>query len=65
MFVDELIDNGLDKYSASNVISILQKYSEQNKNIFVVSHRKDIQARMNRILTVVMELGFSEIQGLK
>lgn len=63
MFVDELIDNGLDKYSASNVISILQKYSEQNKNIFVVSHRKDIQARMNRILTVVMELGFSEIKG--
>ena len=65
MFVDELIDNGLDKYSASNVISILQKYSEQNKNIFFVFYRKDIQARMNRILTVVMELGFSEIQGLK
>lgn len=63
MFVDELIDNGLDKYTAYNVVNILQRYSEQNKNVFVVSHRKDIQARMNRILTVVMELGFSEIKG--
>lgn len=62
MFVDELIDNGLDKFSAGNVVSILKKYAETGKNVFVVSHRKDIQTQMNKVLTVVMELGFSTIQ---
>lgn len=61
MFVDELIDNGLDRIAAGNVISILKKYSI-NKNVFVVSHRKDIQSLVNNILTIVMECGFSSIQ---
>lgn len=60
MFVDELIDNGLDSNGVDNSLSILKKMSrEQNKSVWLVSHREELPNRVNNILTVVKENGFT------
>jgi len=60
LFIDEMIDSGMDANGVDNALGILKKMSrEQNKNIFLISHRDELVGRVNNILQVVKENGFT------
>ena len=58
--IDELIDSGLDATGVENALGILKKMSrEQNKNIMLISHREELSGRVNDVLYVIKEGGFT------
>ena len=60
LFIDELIDNGLDTQGVENALALLKKMSrERNKSIWLVSHREELAGRVENILKVVKENGFT------
>jgi DNA repair exonuclease SbcCD ATPase subunit len=60
LFIDEMIDSGMDANGVDNALGILKKMArEQNKNIFLISHRDELVGRVNNILQVVKENGFT------
>ena len=60
LFIDELIDNGLDTQGVENALAILKKMSrERNKSIWLVSHREELAGRVENILQVIKENGFT------
>ena len=60
MFIDELIDNGTDPNGVEACLSILKKTTrERNKNIFLISHREELVGRVNNMLQVIKENGFT------
>jgi DNA repair exonuclease SbcCD ATPase subunit len=64
LFIDELIDNGLDLSGVENSLLILKKMSrDQNKNIFLISHRDELKGRVNNILKVIKEGGFTTYEN--
>lgn len=60
LFVDELIDNGLDSSGVENAMGILKKMSrEHHKSVWLVSHKDELTSRVGNILRVVKEGGFT------
>ena len=60
MCIDELIDSGLDTTGVENALSILKDMNRnQGKNILLVSHREELIGRVNRVLMVTKEGGFT------
>lgn len=60
LFIDELIDNGLDSQGVENSLALLKKMSrERNKSIWLVSHRDELGGRVENVLKVVKENGFT------
>ena len=60
LFIDELIDNGLDSAGVENAIGVLKKMTrERKKNIFLISHKDELIGRVNNVLKVVKENGFT------
>ena len=60
LFVDELIDNGLDASGVENALSVLKKMArERNKNIYLISHKDELIGRVNNVLKVIKENGFT------
>ena len=60
LFIDELVDSGMDASGVENAMAILKKMSrEAHKSIWLVSHRDELGGRVNNILTVVKENGFT------
>lgn len=60
LFIDELVDNGLDANGVENTLAILKKMSrEGNKSIWLVSHRDELMGRVNQVFRVVKESGFT------
>ena len=60
MFIDELVDSGMDTAGVENAISILKQISrERHKNIYLISHRDELQGRVNSVLKVTKEGGFT------
>jgi DNA repair exonuclease SbcCD ATPase subunit len=60
LFVDELIDNGLDASGVENALSVLKKMArERNKNIYLISHKDELVGRVNNVLKVIKENGFT------
>jgi DNA repair exonuclease SbcCD ATPase subunit len=60
LFVDELIDNGLDASGVESALSVLKKMArERNKNIFLISHKDELIGRVNNVLKVIKENGFT------
>ena len=60
LFIDELIDNGLDTQGVENALALLKKMSrERHKSIWLVSHRDELAGRVENILKVVKENGFT------
>ena len=61
LFIDELVDSGMDASGVENSLAILKKMSrEGNKSIWLVSHKDELAGRVNNILTVVKENGFTK-----
>lgn len=60
LFIDELIDSGLDSAGVENALTVLKKIGrEREKNIFLISHKDELVGRVNHILKVVKESGFT------
>ena len=60
LFVDELIDNGLDAAGVEGALAVLKKMArERKKNIFLISHKDELIGRVNNVLKVVKENGFT------
>jgi ABC-type lipoprotein export system ATPase subunit len=61
LFVDEMIDSGLDTQGVENALALLKKMSrERRKSIWLVSHRDELAGRVENILRVVKSGGFTE-----
>ena len=60
LFIDELIDSGMDANGVENSLGILKKMGrERNKNIYLISHRDELIGRVNHVLKVIKENGFT------
>ena len=60
LFIDELIDSGMDTQGVENSLALLKKMSrERQKSIWLVSHRDELAGRVENILRVVKENGFT------
>ena len=60
LFIDEMIDNGLDSQGVENSLALLKKMSrERHKSIWLVSHRDELAGRVENILRVIKENGFT------
>jgi len=60
LFIDELIDSGLDTMGVENAIAILKEMSRRrHKSIWLVSHREELAGRVPNVLKVVKENGFT------
>ena len=60
LFIDEMIDNGLDTSGVENALALLKQMSrERHKSIWLVSHRDELAGRVENILKVVKESGFT------
>jgi len=61
LFIDELMDNGLDTQGVENGLALLKKMSrERQKSIWLVSHKDELAGRVENILKVVKENGFTQ-----
>ena len=60
LFIDEMIDSGLDTQGVENSLALLKHMSrERHKSIWLVSHRDELAGRVENILRVVKEGGFT------
>ena len=61
LFIDEMIDNGLDTQGVESALALLKQMSrERHKSIWLVSHRDELAGRVENILRVVKSNGFTE-----
>ena len=60
LFIDELVDSGMDTQGVENSLALLKKMSrDRNKSIWLVSHRDELAGRVENILKVIKENGFT------
>jgi DNA repair exonuclease SbcCD ATPase subunit len=60
LFIDELIDAGMDISGVESSMAVLKDMSRtQKKNIFLISHKDELISRVNSVLKVVKENGFT------
>ncbi len=60
LFIDELVDSGMDSNGVDNSLSVLKKMvRERQKTVFLISHKEELINRVNNILRVVKESGFT------
>lgn len=60
LFIDELVDSGMDTQGVESSLALLKKMSrERHKSIWLVSHRDELAGRVENILRVVKEGGFT------
>jgi DNA repair exonuclease SbcCD ATPase subunit len=60
LFIDELIDAGMDISGVESSMAVLKDMSRtQKKNIFLISHKDELVSRVNSVLKVVKENGFT------
>jgi len=60
LFIDELVDSGMDAQGVENSLALLKKMSrDRHKSIWLVSHRDELAGRVQNILRVVKENGFT------
>lgn len=61
VFIDELLDNGLDSAGVENAMNILKHMvRERNRSVWLISHREELANRVTNVLKVVKENGFSQ-----
>lgn len=60
LFIDELVDSGMDASGVETSIGVLKRMTrERDKNVFLISHRDDLTNRVNHVLKVIKENGFT------
>ena len=60
LFIDELVDSGMDQSGLENTLAILKRMSrEASKSVWLVSHRDELVGRVNQVFKVVKENGYT------
>ena len=60
LFIDELVDAGMDAAGVESALAVLKKMSrERNKNIYLISHKDELMGRVNSVLRVIKEGGYT------
>jgi len=60
LFIDELLDSGMDSAGVEAGLGMLKKMArERSKNIFLISHKEELVGRVNNVLRVIKESGFT------
>ena len=60
LFIDELLDNGLDTSGAENGLRILKEMNRRmHRDIFLITHREEMHGRVDSIVKVLKRNGFS------
>jgi DNA repair exonuclease SbcCD ATPase subunit len=60
LFIDELMDAGMDSAGVEAGLAVLKKMSrERNKNVYLISHKDELVGRVNHVLRVIKENGFT------
>lgn len=61
LFIDELVDNGMDTAGGEAALGMLKYMARDNKkNVFLISHKDEFVARVNTVLLVTKENDFTE-----
>ena len=64
LFIDELIDSGMDTAGVENALSVIKKMGrERDKNVFLISHKDELIGRVNHLMKVVKENGFTSYEN--
>jgi len=64
LFIDELVDSGLDTAGVENALAVLKTMSRtKNKNIFLISHKDELIGRVDNILKVIKSNGFTSYEN--
>jgi len=64
LFIDELIDNGLDPAGVESSLAVLKHMTrESGRNIFLISHKDELVGRVGSVLKVVKEGGFTAFEN--
>jgi DNA repair exonuclease SbcCD ATPase subunit len=60
LFVDELIDSGMDTNGVESSLAILKKMTRDgNRSVYLISHKDELQGRVSSVLNVIKENGFT------
>jgi len=60
LFIDELVDAGMDVSGVESSMAVLKEMARtQQKNIFLISHKDELVGRVNSVLKVTKENGFT------
>jgi DNA repair exonuclease SbcCD ATPase subunit len=60
VFIDELIDSGMDSQGVENALGILKGFSrDRGKSVWLVSHKEELIGRVHNTLNVIKENGFT------
>ena len=64
LFIDELVDSGMDQIGIENAMAILKSMGrEMKRNVFLISHRDELAGRVNNVLMVVKQNGFTMLDN--
>jgi len=64
LFIDELIDSGMDTAGVENALAVLKKMGrERRKNVFLISHKDELIGRVNHVMKVIKENGFTSYEN--
>ena len=64
LFIDELIDSGMDTAGVENALAVLKKMGrERSKNVFLISHKDELVGRVNHVMKVIKENGFTNYEN--
>ena len=64
LFIDELIDSGMDTAGVENSLSVLKKMGrEGDKNVYLISHKDELIGRVNHVMKVIKENGFTSYEN--
>ena len=60
LFIDELIDSGMDTSGVESSLAVLKQIArDRHKSVWLISHRDELAGRVNNVLTVTKENGFT------
>ena len=64
LFIDELIDSGMDTAGVENSLGVLKKMGrDRDKNVFLISHKDELVGRVNHVMKVIKENGFTSYEN--
>ena len=64
LFIDELIDSGMDSSGVENSLAVIKKMGrERSKNVFLISHKDELIGRVNHLMKVIKENGFTSYEN--
>lgn len=63
MFLDEIVDQGLDTSGAEGALAVLKKMTrESQRTVYLISHKDEFISRVTNVLKVIKEGGFTTLE---